>query len=380
MNKNDSLISILEFGSTNLKLSIYNNQILNQSFFYEEKIEYTKNKNLIENKLFNLILKAEKDLGQHLNEMLLIMDSSCIYSLDLSMQKFYDKKIFTLKDLDHLINECEQIVKTHNKQDNILHIIKSNINFDDQIIENLDNFSQEVYKAQVELKFIMINKKNYDEIKKLFLKKHISLQNIYCASYVKALGIINKLGISDYTSFIDIGFKKSSISIFKDKKLLYLNNIHIGGDHVTKDISKVLNLDYRKAEAEKLKFTKYYKYKNKLEKNDELLKNIINSRLEEIIELLFFNCPILKKTFVKNGLKLYFIGNGSKVLSENMLSFGQEFNFINEMLIIDENKKDCCDSALKYSENNKKAHVPNHNFNIENKGFFEKLFDYLSQK
>ena len=58
MNKNDSLISILEFGSTNLKLSIYNNQILNQSFFYEEKIEYTKNENLIENNLFNLILKA----------------------------------------------------------------------------------------------------------------------------------------------------------------------------------------------------------------------------------------------------------------------------------------------------------------------------------
>ena len=146
MNKNDSLISILEFGSTNLKLSIYNNQILNQSFFYEEKIEYTKNENLIENNLFNLILKAEKDLGQHLNEMLLIMDSSSIHSLDLSIQKFYDKKIFTLQDLDYLINECEQIVKTHNKQDNILHIIKSNINFDDQIIENLDNFSQEVYK------------------------------------------------------------------------------------------------------------------------------------------------------------------------------------------------------------------------------------------
>ncbi len=380
MSKNDSLISILEFGSTNLKLSIYNNQTLNQSFFYEEKIEYTKNENLIENKLFNLILKAEKDLGQHLNEMLLIMDSSSIHSLDLSIQKYYDKKIFTSQDLDHLINECEQIVKTHNKEDNIIHIIKSNINFDDQIIENLDNFSQEVYKAQVEIKFIMINKKNYDEIKKLFLKKHIHLQNIYCASYVKALGIINKLGISDYSSFIDIGFKKSSISIFKDKKLLYLNNIHIGGDHVTKDISKVLNINYRKAEAEKLKFTKYHKYKNKLEKNEELLKNIINSRLEEIIELLFFNCPLKKKTFDKNGLKLYFIGNGSKVLSENMLSFGQEFNFINEMLIIDENKKDCCDSALKYSENNKKADIPNDNFNIENKGFFEKLFDYLSQK
>ena len=35
-----------------------------------------------------------------------------------------------------------------------------------------------------------------------------------------------------------------------------MNNTHIGGDHITKDISKILKIDYRTAEAKKLKFSK----------------------------------------------------------------------------------------------------------------------------
>ena len=48
--------------------------------------------------------------------------------------------------------------------------------------------------------------------------------------------------MTGYSSFIDIGLKKSSLSIFKNNKLLYLNNTHIGGDHITRDISKILKV------------------------------------------------------------------------------------------------------------------------------------------
>ena len=38
MNKFSSPISVLDFGSTHLGLAIYENQILTQSVFYEEKM------------------------------------------------------------------------------------------------------------------------------------------------------------------------------------------------------------------------------------------------------------------------------------------------------------------------------------------------------
>ena len=256
MTKITSPISILEFGSTHVRLAIYDKLILNQSLFYEEKIDFTSNENSIENHpIFNLIMKAEKDLGQHLNEVLLLVDSSSIHSLDFSIQKNYDKKIVTNEDINYLINESKQVVKNNNQEQDILHIIKSNIIFDNKSIEYIDNISEEVSKANVELKIILINTKICNLIKNLFIKKHISLKNIFCTSYIKSLGLINKNGISGYSSFIDIGLNKSSLTIFKEDKLLYLNNTHIGGNHVTKDISKVLKIDYRKAEAKKLKFS-----------------------------------------------------------------------------------------------------------------------------
>ena len=378
MTKITSPISILEFGSTHIRLAIYDKLILNQSLFYEEKIDFTRNENSFENHpIFNLIMKAEKDIGQHLNEVLLIMDSSSIHSLDFSIQKNYDKKIVTNEDINYLVNESEQVIKKNNQDYDILHIIKSNIIFDNKSIEYTDNISQEVSKANVELKIIMINKKTCDSIKNLFIKKHISLKNIFCTSYIKSLGLINKIGISGYSSFIDIGLKKSSLTIFKDDKLLYLNNTHIGGDHITKDISKVLKIDYRKAEAKKIKFSKNNEFKDN-NKDNELLKKIINSRLEEIIEILFLNCPLIKNNLFNSDLRLFFTGNGSRVLSDNLLSFGSEFSFIKEMSIIDENNKDCCKSAMIFNTINQKIKPQIQSVNLENKGFFEKLFGYFS--
>ena len=136
-----------------------------------------------------------------------------------------------------------------------------------------------------------------------------------------------------------------------------------------------MNIDYRIAEAKKIKFSK-----NNSAKENELLKNVINARLEEIIELLFLKCPLIKNNVFKSNLNLYFIGNGSKVLNENLLSFGSEFNFINEMSIIEEGKQDVIESAIKFVSQNEKMQPKKPIINLENKGFFEKLFEYFTGK
>ena len=379
MIKTSSPSSILEFGSTHIRLGVYDKYILNQSLFYEEKINYEKNENLEEDHpIDNLIRRAEKDVSQHLNEIILMMDSPSIYSLDFSIQKNYDKKIISNIDLDHIINECENIIKINNTEKEIIHILKTEVNFDGKTIDNLENISQEASKVTIELKFILISKKIYDFFKTMLLKKHISLKNVFCTSYIKSLGLINKIGISGYSSFIDIGLNKSSLTIFKDDKLLYLSNTHVAGDHITKDIAKVLKIDYRKAESQKLKFSENNELKKDV-KESNLLKKIINSRLEEIIELLFLNCPLVQNKTFDSNLKLFFIGNGSRALNENLLSFGNEFNFIADMSIINEEMKDGCNSALKYIANHEKTQTLKPTISIENKGFFEKLFEYFAR-
>ena len=187
------------------------------------------------------------------------------------------------------------------------------------------------------------------------------------------------MGIIGYSSFIDIGLNKSSLTIFYNNKLLYLNSTHIGGNHITNDIKKILNIDYRKAEAKKIKFSKNNSRQKNNTNENKYLQKIINSRLEEIIELLFMNCPLVQNNIFSSDLKLFFIGNGSKVLNENLLTFGSEFEFISEMSIIDEQNKDCCESAIQYNIENQQIQPQISNTNIENKGLFEKLFEYFSK-
>ena len=381
MKKINSPVSILEFGSTRTKLVIYDEIARNQNLFYEQKIDFANQKNLIENYEFEkIIIKAEKDIDLHLNEVILMIDSHTIHTLDFSIQKNFEKKNITKNDLDRLINESENIFKLNNSDKEILHTIKSKISFDNKVVEDLENTHDHVSDVIIELKFIVIQKKVYDTFKKLFSKNQISLKNTFCVSYIKSLGIINKMGIIGYSSFIDIGLNKSSLTIFYNNKLLYLNSTHIGGNHITNDIKKILNIDYRKAEAKKIKFSKNNSRQKNNTNENKYLQKIINSRLEEIIELLFMNCPLVQNNIFSSDLKLFFIGNGSKVLNENLLTFGSEFEFISEMSIIDEQNKDCCESAIQYNIENQQIQPQISNTNIENKGLFEKLFEYFSKK
>ena len=102
--------------------------------------------------------------------------------------------------------------------------------------------------------------------------------------------------------------------------------------------------------------------------------------MEEIIEILFLNCPLTRDNLLNSGLKLFFTGNGSKVLNENQLTFGSEFDFIKEMSIIDEKDYDSCNSALEFNFSNKKIQPLKSKLTTENKGFFEKLFSYFNWK
>ena len=209
MSKITSPISILEYGSTYRRIAIYDNVVLSQSLFLEEKIDFTRNQNINDEQIItNLISKAEKNLGVHLNEIILMIDSASIYSLDYSMQKNYEKKIITNNDIDYLINECETEIKLNNKDKDIMHITKNNILLDDKDVRNLKKISIEASKIIIDLKFILISKKICTYLKNLFLQKHILIKNIFCTSYIKSLGLIKKLGISGYSSFIDIGLKK----------------------------------------------------------------------------------------------------------------------------------------------------------------------------
>ena len=111
MNTTKTSLPIMELGSTYVRLAIFSNLIPNQNLYFEEKFDFTRDAQDVNQKIFNLITNAEKKLGNHLNEILMLIDSSTVNSLDYTIQKNYDKKLITSQDIDYLINESKKIIK-----------------------------------------------------------------------------------------------------------------------------------------------------------------------------------------------------------------------------------------------------------------------------
>ena len=66
--------------------------------------------------------------------------------------------------------------------------------------------------------------------------------------------IKNNLNLTGYVSFIDVGFNKTSIISYFNDKILSLDFLPIGGNHITKDISKILEIDLEQSEKIKCNF------------------------------------------------------------------------------------------------------------------------------
>ena len=143
----------------------------------------------------------------------------------------------------------------------------------------------------------------------------------------------------------------------------------IGGNHITKDISKILKIEISKADEIKLNFNNIDNNKSLKKYQIELVKKVIFARIEEILEIstLFF-----KTNDDLKNIKLVFFGNGSKILD---CKFKSNIAFNYDIDLLDENYIDICLSGL-YLVNSKKK-VSAHKIDLKNakKGFFEKFFN-----
>ena len=180
--------------------------------------------------------------------------------------------------------------------------------------------------------------------------------------------------------------------IFNKNKLDFFKSIPVGGNNITKDISHVLKLDIEYSEDLKIKFNKLESelsfnkndtnetnpYTEILEKNIsiELLKQIIEARVDEIIELLVFETNYINNLNVKTKPKLVILGSGSSLLSYN--SNVRAKKMISEIIIVEENDSSVCRSGLDYY-NSDESFLNKTKKKAKKLGFFETFFNLFSK-
>ena len=356
-------------GFSRLRAGAFNKNNLSKAFYTKSKflVDHTE----IDKEIQKIITFLEKNTNEYIDNINLMIDSPRMLSISISISKKIDGSQLKQEDIQFLVQEAkQQILKNYNNQ-SILHIIINNYKINDVDYDYLP-IDIECNLISIDILFICLPLETIKYFKDFFHKFDISVNQVICSSYAKAINYKDTFFSYNDVSFIDVGFNKTSIISYINNKIIALDVLSIGGNHITKDISKVLKLDINKAENEKINFGKSETLLNDKGFSLELLRKIIFARTEEILEISAKSIKLNLTT--KDQNKIVLTGDGSKILDNE---YKDEISFVNDIDFLDETTEDICQSGFKLGMGLNKQEVAMIPKKSIKQGFFEKLFHFF---
>jgi len=367
-----------DLGSSHIRVGAFSKTEQENSFQITKScISNFTNKNFnlsnAESIIEEIILTLEKKSNEYLDKIDLMIDSTEFFSVSLSLFKKFDGSKLKKEDVQFLIQDAKQQILRNYPNDKIIHIMIQNYKID-KIDYDFLSMEVDCNTLCVDIIFICLPKKIVDELKKLFAKFNVLINQISFSSYAKSLNYRNNFTTGENIAFIDMGFNKTSIIYYNKNIIRFFNIIPVGGNHITKDISKILKIDLIKAEKVKLYFDKDQNFLDENKLSLDLIQNIIFARVEEILELCEKSIKLNQNQYEIEQFKMILMGEGSKILDNE---FKEKISFSKVINLIEETNLGICESAAKVSQGINKREVvlvPKKQLKV---GFFEKLFHFF---
>ena len=362
--------TLIDLGKTAIRGSSFNKETKKVKNHVELKIEnnllndLSNKEKLIEDMIFYL----EKKNGEYLNEISLMVDDLNILLISITIFKKSEDQVLNDNFLKYITDEAKFEINKNYPDYEIVHSISKNFFVDEKIFFELPkNLNHN--KFAIEFNFILCPKFFLENLKKVFVKQNVIIKKFIFSSYSKSIFYLKKISSKKTKIFVDIGFEKTCAFLFENEKLQQFKILPIGGNHITKDISKILKIETSKANEIKLNFNNIDNNKNLKKDQIELIKKIIFARIEELLEIstLFFE----SNDNLKN-IKLVFFGNGSKIL-DNKFKSSITFNY--DIDLLDENYIDICLSGFDLINSEKEILDDKVDSKNQKKGIFEKFFN-----
>ena len=379
--KSDTLFTIIDLGRSKVRLSVIDK---NKKIYYSN-FSYILSNNFINDykfKIKNIIIEAEKKLSFHLENIILLLDPIHIKIISLSLKKILDQPQ-SLEDVLRLVyKESEHIINSNYDNLKIIHIEPSNFILNNKSFAKKPKGELKINSITADLKFICFNSTSINEIINIFSEYNLNVLEIFCTSFLKSKNYIELYENKKNVTFLDIGFDRTTISIYNNNIIKYINSIPIGGNNITKDISKIFNIELVEAEKIKRSFNNSnteFNYKNDKDESViiknliskkisiDKLKQVILYRVQEIIDLSFANAS---KFINVNNTDLILTGEGSKILNKNSFYLNDKYSF-NSIDFFNETDSQICTLGLI----NYLIKVENYQKTGKKMGIFEKFFN-----
>ena len=358
--------TFFDYGFAKIRAGTFNTNNEKDAFFVESK--FFTDRSRLELKIKEIIGSLESNSNKYINSINLMLDSPKMLSINISSyKKLYGSKL-KKENIKFLVQEAKQEILKHYTSYDIAHIIINNYRIDGNDYSSLPD-EVECHFISVDIIFICLPTDLILYFKEIFSRSNILIEQIICTSYAKSINYKNNLSLSGHVSFIDIGFNKTSIIAYLNEQIISIDVLPIGGNHITKDISKVLEINLEKSENAKVNFDESLKILNKQNKSLDTLQKIIFARTEEILELC--NKSIKSNLLLTDTPKMILTGEGSRILDnkhKDKISFPNDIDFLEETL------EDICESGFRFILEPSKQEVVVVPKKSAKQGFFEKLF------
>jgi len=366
---NKNFQTFFDCGSFKIRAGIFNTTNNKESFYAES--DFSTDQSSLESKIQDIIDSFEKNTNEYINNINLMIDSPKMLSIGISLSKKLDGSKLKQASIQFLIQEAKQQILKYYTDYSITHIIINNYKIDGV---NYFYLPDEIkcHSISLDLFFICLPSDLISYFKNIFSKSNILINQIICSCYAKSINYKDNLNLTESALFIDVGLNKTSIISYFNDQILSLDVLPIGGNHITKDISKILGINLDKSEEIKLNFNKNHKASNNESFSMNTVEKIIFARTEEILELCVKSAELNSQ--ISGHFKMIVMGEGSKILDNPYM---EKISFSNDIDFLDETLEDICQSGFRLRGGLNKQEVEVIPKKQSKQGFFEKLFHFF---
>ncbi len=204
------------------------------------------------------------------------------------------------RDFDYILNEGKISISKNEEKNSIIHILNSNFYLDKK---RRDKIPLNIYGDHLglEMTFISLPKNNIKNIKSLFEENDLKIDRMLSRPLVTGINVVNQN--SDLKNFflLNIDDELSTISIYENSTLVFFKTFPFGTNTVYRDLSQLCSIKYNEAKSilneinfnqkiqEKTKYIdkKFFQESQYTKLSMFHFNEIINSRIEEMMNYLF---------------------------------------------------------------------------------------------
>ena len=271
---------------------------------------------LAQKSITNVVCDAEKMAGFNIDRLIVGLSGAETVSEKKVVKSKITSEIVKNSDIANLTSSIRAEYKKNNRE--VIHLIPLQYHIDDSNpVQNPRYMMGEVLSAKFHI--VSTSTTTTRNIENCLKRCQLSVCNYISEPYSSALASLSDGELNLGTLLIDIGGGDTSFAVIFNNKLVYTGNFAIGGIHITRDIAMILNIDFDTAETiknlnnslsispiQEREWINLKAYSFDMHNVNEMtkgnLKEIIQSRLEEILE-------VVKDKVGKNGYGIFAINN-----------------------------------------------------------------------